>query len=527
MDPKIRLTLRASLLAGFAATLVTLVIVAAAGVYGQQRNLDAMSTLYADRTVPLAQLGTVQYLATRSRLVLMDAVQRADEANTGRRLEAFDAYQKTIDAQWKAYTATFLTPEEAKLVDTTQAALKAYRDEGLFPAAQAARARRYDEAARLLAGPVDRLNPKVTEGTEALIALQVAVAQETFEGATALGDRMRVLTLGLTLAGVAIGLGAAWTIVRIVTRRLGTEPAALADIADRIAAGDLGRPRVRGPAPAGSVLASMESMRAGLADIVARVRTGSESIAAASGEIAQGNQDLSQRTEEQASALEQTAASMEQLGATARQNAEHAQRADGLARGAAEIATRSGDVVGDVVRTMKAIDDGARRISDIIGVIDGIAFQTNILALNAAVEAARAGDQGRGFAVVAGEVRGLAQRSADAAREIKSLITESVDRVRAGSALADQAGATMGEVVAAIARVSAVVGEISTASAEQGNGVAQIEEAVRQMDQTTQQNAALVEQSAAASESLRDQSRELVGAVARFRIDAADAAAIG
>ena len=518
MDPKIRLTLRASLLAGFAATLVTLVVVAAAGVYGQQRNLDAMSTLYADRTVPLAQLGTVQYLATRSRLVLMDAVQRADEANTGRRLEAFYAYQKTIDAQWKAYTATFLTPEEAKLVDTTQAALKAYRDEGLFPAAQAARARRYDETARLLAGPVDRLNPKVTEGTEALIALQVAVAQETFEGATALGDRMRVLTLGLTLAGVAIGLGAAWTIVRIVTRRLGTEPAALADIADRIAAGDLGRPRVRGPAPAGSVLASMESMRAGLADIVARVRTGSESIAAASGEIAQGNQDLSQRTEEQASALEQTAASMEQLGATARQNAEHAQRADGLARGAAEIATRSGDVVGDVVRTMKAIDDSARRISDIIGVIDGIAFQTNILALNAAVEAARAGDQGRGFAVVASEVRALAQRSAQAAHEIKALITDSVGQIETGSRLAADAGAAIDAVVRQVRSVDVLIAGISTASGEQSDNVAQVNQAIGQLDQVTQQNAALVEESAAAAETLAEQARQLADTVAAFRL---------
>ena len=523
MDPKIRLTLRASLLAGFAATLVTLVVVAAAGVYGQQRNLDAMSTLYADRTVPLAQLGTVQYLATRSRLVLMDAVQRADEANTGRRLEAFDAYQKTIDAQWKAYTATFLTPEEAKLVDTTQAALKAYRDEGLFPAAQAARARRYDETARLLAGPVDRLNPKVTEGTEALIALQVAVAQETFEGATALGDRMRVLTLGLTLAGVAIGLGAAWTIVRIVTRRLGTEPAALADIADRIAAGDLGRPRVRGPAPAGSVLASMESMRAGLADIVARVRTGSESIAAASGEIAQGNQDLSQRTEEQASALEQTAATMEELGTTVRQNADNARQASRLAEDARGVAAEGGQVVGRVVETMKGISESSRRIADIIGVIDGIAFQTNILALNAAVEAARAGDQGRGFAVVAGEVRTLAQRSADAAREIKALITTSVSRVEQGTALVDDAGRTMDDVVRSIARVTEVVGEISAASVQQASGVDQVGDAVAQMDRVTQQNAALVEQSAAAAESLKHQAATLVQAVGAFRLAGAAA----
>jgi methyl-accepting chemotaxis protein len=238
---------------------------------------------------------------------------------------------------------------------------------------------------------------------------------------------------------------------------------------------------------------------------VTEVRLGSDSVATASQQIAQGNQDLSGRTEQQASALQQTSATMEQLGTTVRHNADSARQANQLALGASSVAERGGQMVGQVVQTMKGINDSSRRIADIIGVIDGIAFQTNILALNAAVEAARAGEQGRGFAVVASEVRSLAKRSADAAREIKTLISASVERVEHGSEQVDQAGKTMTEIVAAIARVTAIVAEISSASAEQSTGVGQVSEAVQQMDQATQQNAALVEESAAAAESLQQQ----------------------
>jgi methyl-accepting chemotaxis protein-1 (serine sensor receptor) len=447
----------------------------------------------------------------------MDSVDRADDAHTAKRLEQYAGYQKKIDAQWKAYASTFMTPEESKLADGTLKAIERYRAEGVGPSVDALAARRYDDARRLLAGPVSKLNPAVTEGLEALIALQVRVAREEFDSSMATGTRMRTVTLVAGALGLLLACVATWAILRMVISRLGTEPAELARVADRIAAGDLGQLDSMRVAPAGSVLASMEAMRESLVRIVEQVRGGSESIASASGQIAQGNQDLSQRTEEQASALQQTAASMEQLSQTVLQNAEHARQADSLARGASDVATRGGGVVDEVVATMKGIDESSRRIADIIGVIDGIAFQTNILALNAAVEAARAGEQGRGFAVVASEVRTLAQRSADAAREIKGLITESVGRVDAGTRLVDQAGETMREIVASIARVSDIVGEISTASTEQSNGVAQIDEAVRQMDQTTQQNAALVEESAAAADSLRSQARELVEAVSRFR----------
>ena len=255
------------------------------------------------------------------------------------------------------------------------------------------------------------------------------------------------------------------------------------------------------------------------------VQRSSASIEVASAEIASGNQDLSQRTEEQASALEETAASMEQLGSTVRQNADNARQANQLAMGASTVAVKGGEVVGQVVETMKGINDASKKISDIIGVIDGIAFQTNILALNAAVEAARAGEQGRGFAVVASEVRSLAQRSAQAAKEIKGLISTSVERVEQGTTLVDQAGVTMTEIVTAIKRVTDIMGEISSASTEQSAGVAQVGEAVTQMDQATQQNAALVEESAAAAESLKLQAQQLVQVVALFQLSHGDAAA--
>ncbi len=346
-------------------------------------------------------------------------------------------------------------------------------------------------------------------------------AQSLVADAAARYRSQRALLIAVALASLAAAIVAAWLITRSLTRALGAEPQALGMVAQRIAQGDLSPIALDNgrSLPVGSVMASLVAMQGSLALIVGQVRKVSDSIATGSSEIASGNADLSQRTEEQASALQQTAATMHELGETVRTNAENARQASSLAESASAVAGKGGAVVGAVVNTMRGINEASRKIADITGVIDGIAFQTNILALNAAVEAARAGEQGRGFAVVATEVRSLAQRSAAAAKEIKALIGASVSQVDQGTALVDQAGRTMEEIVDSINRVSTIVAEISTASAEQSGGVGQVGNAVSQMDVVTQQNAALVEQSAAAADSLRIQAKHLVAAVGSFLLD--------
>ena len=323
------------------------------------------------------------------------------------------------------------------------------------------------------------------------------------------------LGMATLLALLSAGL-AGWAITRSLTRALGAEPSELAAAAQRVAQGDLGPVPGSAQAPSGSVLASLGDMQASLHNVVATVRQGAESVSSASSQIAQGNADLSARTESQASALEQTAASMEQLSSAVQQTADNARQATQLAVSASDMASRGGQVVTEVIQTMKAIDASSKRIADIISVIDGIAFQTNILALNAAVEAARAGDQGRGFAVVAGEVRSLAQRSAQAAKEIEGLISSSVSQVEQGAALVDQAGTSMQDIVAGISRVRDIMAQISAASSEQSAGVHQVGAAVTQMDQSTQQNAAMVEEMAAAASSLKTQAEALVDVVGVF-----------
>ncbi|WP_099740054.1 methyl-accepting chemotaxis protein [Comamonas sp. 26] len=332
-------------------------------------------------------------------------------------------------------------------------------------------------------------------------------------------QRMQLWSGVLALLAVVVAVALLLVMVRTVRRELGGDPAEARQALRRVADGDLSNTGTGHNLAAQGLMADLQTMRSSLRELVQRVQGASVEMHHASSEIAQGNADLSARTESQASALEETAASMEQLNATVRQNADSAQTANQLAQNASQVAQQGGDVVARVVETMQDINASSSRIADIIGVIDAIAFQTNILALNAAVEAARAGEQGRGFAVVATEVRALAKRSADAAKEIKQLITASVERVEDGSALADQAGSTMGEIVQAIRRVTDIMGEISAASNEQSAGVAQVGEAVTQMDQATQQNAALVEESAAAAEGLRQQAEGLLHAVSRFQLE--------
>ena len=395
-----------------------------------------------------------------------------------------------IQAARQAYQAKL--DEIRELHRGGEPAISTMVDEQLRPLAekylQALAALRADMETRLLAGQ---------QGTQSLASTSQAL-----------------LGAGLALA-LALGLLMAWWVTRSITQplRQGTRAA------ERIAEGDLTQPLAStAHDETGQLLQALAHMQSRLAGIVGEVRRNAEGVAAASSEIAQGNNDLSARTEQQASALEQTSAAMEELGSTVRQNADSARAANQLALNASNVAQQGGQVVGEVEQTMQGISAASSRIGDIIQVIDGIAFQTNILALNAAVEAARAGEQGRGFAVVAGEVRTLAGRSAEAAKEIKQLIDASSERVQAGTALAERAGATMREVVSAIQRVTDVVGEISAASSEQSQGVTQVGEAIVQMDRTTQQNAALVEQSAAAASSLKSQAGQLVQAVAVFRL---------
>jgi methyl-accepting chemotaxis protein len=365
--------------------------------------------------------------------------------------------------------------------------------------------------------------PKVNDyvgNLEAMVAWQQRTLTAQGDAVDTYVDGSSRLQLAVSAAAVAAGLVFAWLIMRAVTgplqRALG--------IAQTVARGDLSGPIEADPCnETGQLIAALKDMRDSLRGIVGEVRRGTDTIAAASHQISGGNLELSARTEEQASSLEETASSMEELTATVRQNADNAQQANALARTASGSAARGGETVGDVVRTMAEISSASQKIGEIVGVIDGIAFQTNILALNAAVEAARAGEQGRGFAVVASEVRALAQRSATAAKEIKGLIADSAGKVEEGGRLVSQAGATMQEIVAGIAGVSAIMTEIAAASGEQSLGIEQINQAVTQMDQVTQENAALVEEAAAASDSLREQAQALSQLVATFRLDERDA----
>ncbi|MBI3381788.1 MAG: MCP four helix bundle domain-containing protein [Aquabacterium sp.] len=445
-------------------------------------------------------------------LVLMLDSQQERAGEEARMAKA----KKQVEDLMLVYEPTVTTPGERQLVERFKQQLSAYYaandkvvalsregDAGVIEARKAYKtsSREAFRAARATLNEDIDYNNKGSDGA-------YKDAQSTYA-------QSRALVMAFLVGAVALASCLALWITRMVTRPVNEA----AEVARRIADGDLtARLNVAGRDEIGNLMRSLSDMKDNLSQMVSGVRMGAESVATASSQIAQGNQDLSQRTEEQASALQQTAASMEQLGSTVSQNAESARQANQLANGASTVAVQGGEVVSQVVETMKDINESSRKISDIITVIDGIAFQTNILALNAAVEAARAGEQGRGFAVVAGEVRNLAQRSAEAAKEIKSLINASVERVERGSSLVDQAGATMQEVVTAIRRVNDIVGEISSASTEQSSGVSQVSEAVSQMDQATQQNAALVEESAAAAESLKLQAQQLVQAVSVFKL---------
>ncbi len=481
---------------------ITLLLVMSARTSADIRAIGAVDYPYMDKTTRF----------DRELEAMVGLIQSAVAEGDAKRLE--EAGQKAQSAQ-----ALLKELESLPVNEATSRKLRTAFDA-------------YNQSATLAAQVL--LGVKEGDPSKAIPAMQTALStlQATLKEArglaqTGFDDRLQAAGAGVSAGvwvtvalGVVVVAGlflASYLVIGSVWRQLGGEPEYARQVMHGMAAGDLSQDIDVAPGAENSLLAAVQEMARGLEKIVSEVRQGTESITTASQEIAVGNQDLSVRTEKQAGSLEQTSSSLRTLTDAVRQSADSSRQANQLAGSATEVARRGGAVVGDVVSTMNEINASSKKIADIIGVIDGIAFQTNILALNAAVEAARAGEQGRGFAVVAGEVRSLAQRSADAAREIKSLIVASVERVESGSRLVQQAGSTMDEIVSSVQRVTDIIGEITAATSEQSEGIGQVNEAIHQIDQMTQQNAALVEEAAAAASSLEQQAHGLQQAVSAFR----------
>lgn len=514
MFKNIKIAIQLSFLVGLlAAALIALTLL---GLHGQQQTVEGLDSVYQDRVIPLHQLETIveQYA--------VNIVDTSHKVNAGTlswsrgRNNLAEAMAETATT-WQAFLGTKLVPEEERLVAEVSPLITAANQaleelQGIL--------QREDKAA-LEAFIANRLYPvidPISESFQGLMTIQVEVAEATYEAASAQYLRTRNLIVTALVVVLTGGVLLAWVIIAGINRQLGAEPYRVAEIAERVADQDLSLEIQTKANDNSSVLVAMKRMITHLGGVIAEVRQSSEAIHLGASEIAAGNADLSSRTEQQASALAETASSMEELTATVKQNADNARQASGLALEASSTAERGGDVVGQVVKTMHGISNSSQQIAEITNVIDSIAFQTNILALNASVEAARAGEQGRGFAVVAGEVRNLASRSADAAKEIKELIEGAVSQIQAGSSLAESAGTTMEEVVGAVRRVTDIMDEISAASQEQSQGIDQVSQAVGQMDEVTQQNAALVQEASAAAASLEEQASRMEQAIAKFRL---------
>ncbi|KQW10564.1 MULTISPECIES: methyl-accepting chemotaxis protein [unclassified Rhizobacter] len=515
------LSIRTKLIGGFGLVLAIALLQSLLAI-SRLGHVNANATDIATNWLPsvraLGELNSdlASYRSVRLRLALID---------TSLEVEPIEASLKKVEGNFEthraAYQAMINSPEEKAMYEQFAQQWKSYQ--AINPELLRM-AKEMDTAGvkKLVNGSAGQSYTDARALLVKLIELNTAGSMAAAADGAKTYESSRTMLIAGLVAMTAIGLSIAW----FVSGGLARAAARAVVDANRIADGDLSQPILSsGSDEMGQLLKALGDMQDKLRGIVGGVRQNADGVATASAQIAQGNNDLSSRTEQQASALEETAASMEQLSSTVKQNADNARQANQLAMSASSVAVSGGEVVNRVVDTMKGINDSSRRIADIIGTIDGIAFQTNILALNAAVEAARAGEQGRGFAVVASEVRSLAQRSADAAKEIKTLISTSVERVEQGTALVDEAGTTMAEVVASIRRVTDIMGEITSASVEQSAGVSQVGEAVTQMDRATQQNAALVEESAAAAESLKVQAAQLLANVAVFKLSATHAAA--
>jgi methyl-accepting chemotaxis protein-1 (serine sensor receptor) len=488
------------------------------GLYGIERSNASLKAVYEDRTVPAVDLGAIDALVTSSRMHVAQALANPLPDVIAFSTQSIEANQAEVAKRWKGYIANSLTLEEKELANKFAADLQTFEQKGLKLAVEALRANDITEAQSAMVEKMTPMAIPVKSGVDALKQYQVKGAKSEFDEASSRYSGIRGTAVVSILAGLAFAGVFGLAMTRTITRQLGGEPFEANRVAQWVGEGDLTHPITLKDHDDASLMARLKQMQEKLSAVVSNVRQSSHAVASASAEIAHGNQDLSRRTEQQVSALEETASSMEELGTAIQVNAQRALRANQLAMNASTVALEGGQVVGEVVQTMREINESSRRIVDIIGVIDGIAFQTNILALNAAVEAARAGEQGRGFAVVASEVRSLAGRAAAAAKEIKTLIGSSVERVEKGTSLVDQAGTTMSEVVGSIRQVTDIIGEISAASAEQSEGVSQVGRALALMDQATQQNASLVDEISGAASSLRQQSEDLVAAVAVFRL---------
>ncbi|KQQ88961.1 methyl-accepting chemotaxis protein [Massilia sp. Leaf139] len=490
----------------------------AVGILNLEKSNDAMRSMYDDRLVALSQLADVERAVMLNQILVAKAVTTL--VPPAPILEQVEANTGAADKSWQAYQATKMADDERRLSQQFAASRARFQELAMKPIIAALREEDIDRATARMNGPMHKLAIPMGKELAALIKIQTDVAAANFKRSQEVVALVRIVCLAGLVLGLAFAGVLGWLLVRAIVRPL--EEAV--KIAGAVAQGDLTQKiEVRSKDETGRLMAALRDMNDALVEIVTRVRAGTDTIATASAEIADGNLDLSSRTEQQAGSLEETASSMEELTSTVRQNADNARQANVLAGSASAIAGKGGAVVAQVVETMGGINTSSIKIVEIIAVIDGIAFQTNILALNAAVEAARAGEQGRGFAVVAGEVRSLAQRSAAAAKEIKLLIDDSVGKVQHGSMLVDQAGATMKEIVDSVSRVTDIMAEISAASQEQNAGIEQVNEAVVQMDQTTQQNAALVEQASAAAQSLQHEAASLARTVGAFRIAGAAA----